>query len=137
MKQRYRWLQARLWLGLIVFWLVSMILATLMTREFGRRGEPYIILVMLIMVGVCVFTPRAPRPLWKALLAFPVALAAHAVLQLIGVLPALLGLVDSKEKLDRVVAFSGALPVVIYSMRQSRLFVATQAEPEAPVEGRA
>ncbi len=74
-----------------------MIVATLMTRELGRRGEPYIILVMLIMVGVCVFNPRTPWPLWKKLLAFPVALAAQAILQVLGFIPAPMGLVDTKE----------------------------------------
>lgn len=128
---QFQWQGARFWLGLIVYWLVSMIGASVVSTYVPEfRDQSWIILVMLIMVGICVFNPRQPWPLWKKVIALPIALAAQAVLQYLGVPLALLA---RHELIGRLMAFSGALPVVIYAMRQSRLFVVPK--PASSIEG--
>jgi hypothetical protein len=108
---RFRWQPARAWLALILYWLTSTIGAALIGREYEQS---WITLIMLVMVGICVFNPRQPWPWWKKLLALPIALGVHPFLQLLGVPLALLG---RRELLGRVMAFSGALPVALYAMR--------------------
>jgi hypothetical protein len=133
----YRWQPARLWLALILYWLASMIGATLIGRASDLGGEvAWIILVMLIMVGICVFAPRQPWPWWRKVLTILGAWTAQALLQVPGFFLALLlvRLVGTfeKEKIERLIQFSAALPIVIYVMRHSRLFVIAKDSLASP-----
>ena len=83
-----------------------------------------ITLVMLVFVIVCMITHRGNWSAWKKIIVVPAAWIVQLTLQLpvaIGLSPFLAWIEPTKG--DRVIVLFSSLPVVIFAMRYSRLFV--------------
>ncbi len=123
----YKWRTGRAWLGLVCFWLLAMAgagaLARLGTDPSHEGG--WVTLVMLVFVSLCMVTERGEWATWKKIgfvfLAWLVqALLSVAVVLIIGV-----ALVSQQRShlIDRTSGFLSSIPIVIYAMRRSSLFV--------------
>ena len=129
-KARYHWRPARAWLCLIVYWLLSLGGAGVLAKsgmpssqEFG-----YVIFIMLVLVSACMLTERGEWKLWRRVLWVPGSWLLHASLcaSVIGFIGAMFA--GRSEFEARATSFFGSLPIVLISMRRSRLFV-TAEEP--------
>ena len=118
----HRWLHARFWPALVGYWLVCTGGAGVLTRLGGANaGNGWIILVMLVLVSICMGTERGDWQIWKRVGFVPLVWILHAVLSLpAGIV--VVGIV-SPELLDRALTFVASLPIAIFAMRRSRLFV--------------
>lgn len=121
-KIKYRWRQKRLWLSLILYWLVATGGARFIEKQYEAG---WIILIMLIFVSICMITERGHWKLWQRIGFVPLAWIAEAILSplaafTIGVLVYSSG---REHLVDRAIAFCASLPIIIFAMRQSKLFV--------------
>ena len=130
----YKWRHARLWLCLILYWLVSMIGAGILARVGVARAETsWIVLTMLALVIVCMISERGRWKTWQRVLFVPLAWIAQPLLYIPLALPLalMIAVLDfgggRKDLVDRSIVFLSSLPVVLFAMRQSRLFVSAQA----------
>lgn len=80
---------------------------------------------MLVLVTVCMFTERGRWKMWHRIAAIPAAWIGQALLQV----PALVAVGRRPDIAERMVSLAASLPVVIFAMRQSRLFVTRHANP--------
>ena len=130
----YKWMHSRLWLCLILYWLVSMTVAGLIARaEVG-----WIIMCMLIVIIVCMVTERGRWRPWKRVLFVPLAWIAQPLLSIpvlftVGFFLLSLG---REGLIDRAVTFISSLPLVLFAMRQSRLFVSCSVEAPQTMDNR-
>jgi len=125
-KPKTMWLQARLWLCLILFWQVSVIGAGVLARsEMESLEGGWVILCMLALVILCMATERGRWSTWLRVGFVPLAWVAHAILSIpagvivAGVLIFIGGRIDL---MDRATTLAAAVPIVLFAMRQSRLF---------------
>jgi hypothetical protein len=126
----YRWLHARFWPALVGYWLVCTVGAGAIARAGGGAGAEsgWIILLMLVLVSICMGTERGDWQIRKRVGFVPLVWLLHAVLSLpAGIL--VVGIV-SPELLDRALTFVASLPIAIFAMRRSWLFVAPTEEAE-------
>ena len=134
---RYKWHQARLWLCLLLYWLISMIGAGIIARlteypVFSHEIGPMVI-SMLILVSVCMATERGRWKRWQKICFVPFAYILHVVLFLPGLF--LLSPLASRHLVGRGACFIASLPIVVFAMRQSRLFVFRhEKDSKAPQE---
>ena len=124
---RYRWLHARLWLWLLLYWLVTMMGAGVIARAGVTQNYEaiWVLFIMLVFVSVCMITDRGP---WKPLYRIGFVLLAW-ITQAALTIPALFTfglLVHSggrPDLLERVTVFFASLPLLLIAMRRSKLFV--------------
>ncbi|MFQ5918326.1 MAG: hypothetical protein ACE5I0_11000, partial [Candidatus Binatia bacterium] len=64
---RFRWMHARLWLWLILYWLISTIGAGIIYRAGGNTVAEvaWIVFVVLGFVSVCMITERGQWKVWQ------------------------------------------------------------------------
>ena len=87
------------------------------------------ILVMLVLVIVCAATERGRWRLWKRIALVPGAWLAQAVLQIPAVFAVGLPIAMWRpDVVERMIGLAASVPVVIFAMRHSRLFVAPAGE---------
>jgi hypothetical protein len=130
----YRWYRRRFWLTLVLYWFTCTAgagaLARLGAAESAERA--WVISLMLVLVTVCMVTERGRWKIWQRVAAVPVAWITQALLQVPAVvvvgMPIALGRPDVAE---RMIGLAASLPVVIFAMRQSHLFV-TSADGDLP-----
>lgn len=122
---KYKWHQARLWIFLLLYWLISMIGAGIIARlkeypVFSHEIGPMLI-SMLILVSVCMVTERGRWKRWQKIGFVPFVYILHVVF----FLPALAILSSwvPSHFVGRAACFIASLPIVVFAMRQSRLFV--------------
>lgn len=130
---RFRWRWGRVALALIIYWLTSTVGAGLLVRTgYSSSEQGWIIILMLSFVSICMVTERGQWSTWKRLGFVPLAWLVHAVLT-----PLTLGLgilvyqSGRPELLDRAITFFASIPVVLWAMWRSRLFVAQQQHIES------
>mgnify|MGYP001591675950 CR=1 FL=1 len=129
---RIRWLQSRLWLCLLLYWLISMIGAGVLARAGARTPveATWIVFIMLVVVIGCMLTERGRWKVWQRVGFVLVSWLMQVILSIpvaftIGVLVLNSG---SPHLADRTIAFLASLPVVIFALRQSSFFVKTVGE---------
>ena len=123
----YRWRPGPTLLGLLVFSLVSASGAGGIAAARGEVGTQcgYVTFVMVAMISLCMLTGRGNWPWWKRLLFVPVAWIAQVPLSLAAcfvVLPLAL-LVGRPTLIDPAGSLVASIPLVVFAMRRSRLFV--------------
>ena len=132
-----RYIGARLWLMLAVYFLIagySSDIASLFGYA-GTDGVRVISIAFFAIIILCVATERGRWPLWKRLVFVPASFVMHVVLTIPA--GAMLGvLMRSPDHVrtvgeQRAVFILASLPVLLYAMHQSRLFVRSlRAGPE-------
>jgi hypothetical protein len=94
-----------------------------------RHESAWVILVMLVLVAVCAATDRGGWRVWQRIALVPGAWLAQAELEIPAVfavgLPIAMGRPDVVE---RMIGLAASVPVAIFAMRHSRLFVAPAGE---------
>ena len=102
--------------------------AGVVTRSGGTGSSEshWIAFVMLVFTTVCMITHRGQWPISWRVGFVPAASILHA---LISVPMVVVVLFVRPELQDRAVSFLSSLPVVLFAMRHSRLFVIPEAEP--------
>ncbi len=131
-KVRYKWHHARLWFYLFFYWLITIGVAGILARspKFQSLELGWVIIAMLLSVCICMATERGEWRIWQRIGFIPVAWFLHPLLMIpfqfsIGLLLYKLG---RFHLIDRSTAFWGSLPIVIFAMRRSRLFVFPQSQ---------
>ncbi len=122
----YKWKWPNFWFGIILFWLISMIGMGIIQRtgaDFPETG--WVTLVMLSYLILCMANERGEwsgnKKVVFVLIGWVVELALSIpVAMTIGIL---YGLAGKTELAGRGIEFFASLPVVIYAMRRSKLFV--------------
>jgi len=80
---------------------------------------------MIILVSVCAVTERGRWRTWQRIALVPAAWIAQALLNVPAVLVVGMPVWAWRPEIaDRVTSLAASVPVVIFTMRQSRLFVA-------------
>src|SRR2546426_11396569 len=79
---RFRWKWGRLALGLVAYWLVSTIIASIQVRlgTPDRDAASSIILTMVVFVIACMATERGQWKTWQRVGFVPLAWIVHALL---------------------------------------------------------
>lgn len=94
------------------------------------RESGWIILLMVVLVSICMVTERGQWKVWQRIGFVFLAWMAHAILTIpvaLGIGPLLL-LGDRVALVDRGVSFVATVPIVVFAMRRSRLFVRAQRD---------
>lgn len=94
----------------------------------GKNGPGWIILLMLIVVSVCMWTEKGRLQTWHRIGFVFLSWILQTLLGLMVYLCIGIFLGPSSPYFDSIVAFLSSVPIVIFAMRQSRLFVATAKE---------
>ena len=126
-KNTYIWFHERLWLGLIFYWLVSMLGAGLIKENGGTISTEsgWVVAVMLTCVIICMIFERGEWSVWKRVGFVFLSWILQVLLGLV-ILPIAYLLVASGGKLELVDRFIGLLsgiPIILYSMWHSRIFI--------------
>lgn len=125
----YVWLPARFWLCLVLYWLTAMIGAGMIASVDGHARESgWIVLTMVVLVSICMVTERGQWKVWQRIGLVFLAWIVQAILTIpiaLVVVPLLL-LGNRADFADRGVSFVATIPVVVFAMRRSRLFVRAQ-----------
>ena len=129
-----RWQPARAWLTALLAWLAATIGADLLAaaepyRDTGSTEAGWVVLVTLVVCGICAFTTWQPWPTWQRFAFLGLVWLSHTFIEILVGLPvafvAVIG--DSADLASRLTALVASIPLVVISMRQSRLF--TRAKP--------
>ena len=95
-------------------------------------GTAWIILMMLVAVSVCMVTERALWGIWRRFLAVPGSWFAHAVLHWpAAAIGRLFYSTGFPELVDYVSVYLATVPIVLWAMWHSRLFVAATNQSTA------
>jgi hypothetical protein len=133
-----KWLfrRGRPWLVLFLYWVVCMTGAGAFARAQGPETG-WIIMIMLLLVGVCMYAERGDWKLWQRIGFVPLAWAIHAILSIpAGLVVGFLTFAVRPQLTDRATAFAASIPIVLYAMIHSRLF-ATKKSPLSDSAGEA
>jgi hypothetical protein len=137
-QQKRRWRPKRFVIGLLLYWFACMGGAGLLVRIATQGGigsrvydGGWIILITLIMVAVCMITEIEQKKLWERILVtvLSVLIAYIAWTILIIPLELVVGLFiphfseAERHIYDRANSFIVCLPIVIWTMKRSRLFM--------------
>lgn len=121
-KTNWKWKPKRLWLGLILFWLISTVGAGIIVRSGNSDGQAsgFIVLTMLIFAIFAACTDRSWKIYIRILWVIGVWII-HAFL----IIPAgfIAAFISGPHLLDRAASLFAALPLVIWAMRRSKFFV--------------
>jgi len=125
------WRHARLWPSLLAYWFTCMVGAGVLARVGEANSETgWITIVMLIVVIVCMITERGRWKLQQRVGFVFFAWIAHSIFAFSMFIPvgAALSASGRLHLLERTVTFLATLPVLIFAMRQSRIFVSTHID---------
>ena len=128
-KIKYRWQHKRLWPGLILYWLI----ATGGAKFIEERYEAgWVILIMLIFISICMITERGQWKLWQRRGLVPLSWIVEALLSPFAAFTvgALVYSSGREHLVDRAIAFFASLPIIIFAMRKSKLFVTPKQSGE-------
>lgn len=121
-KTNWKWRPKRLWLGLILFWLISTVGAGIIVRSGNSDSQAsgFIVLTMLIFAIFAACTDRGwsiPKRIFWVIGVWII----HAFL----IIPAgfIAAFISRPHLLDRAASLFAAFPLVIWAMRRSKFFV--------------
>lgn len=124
---QYRWMHARVWLWLILYWLISTIGAGIIARAGAdvTAEVAWIVIVMLALVSVCMATERGQWKVWQRIGFVFLAWIVQAILTIFTLFTfgVLMYWGGRSDLVDRVTVFVASIPVVVFAMRRSKLFV--------------
>lgn len=125
---RFRWRWGRVALGLVVYWLTSTGGAGLLRAGGQSTMESgWVISVMLVFVSICMATERGQWSAWRRVGFVPLAWIVHALLAPVAFgLGILVYQSGRPDLLDRAITFFASIPIVLWAMWRSHLFVAPQ-----------
>lgn len=135
-KTRFRWRHARLWPTLVAYWLIATTGAAVAVRLSGdpAMNTQVVWTVFFVFVCMCMLQERSGWITGYRVGFIVVALLA-AQLPFV-ILLSVLGLAGApgglETRLDRGAAFLGSLPVLLFAMRRSLLFVVPRETPGEP-----
>ena len=137
-RSSYRWHRRRFWLAILIYWFLGTLGAGALARWGAQRHEEaWVISLMLLFVIVCTSTERGRWKVWQRVAFVPAAWLGHALLSVPAVLAVGIPLAAGPRPdfADRMVTLVASIPVIVFAMRQSRLFVRRVSETDAPVQG--
>ena len=125
------WRRAPAWAAVSAYWLVSVLASEIQSLAgFGEGdGVRVISVAFFLVIAICMMTQRTGWPLWKRVAFLPATFAAHVILTVPSA-SALGVLMRSADHVRTVgeqwaVFLLASIPILVYSMRQSYLFVRT------------
>lgn len=128
--QRHKWVASHAGVGILAFSLVGLVVPSILTFTTGRpaAGTGVLILAMIVLVVICMSTECSGWPRWRKIAFVPAAWLLQALLSIpalltVGMLMKSLGL---NYMIDSSMNFAAALPIVLFSMRRSTIFVSAQ-----------
>lgn len=112
---------------MVLYWAITMVGAGAIARSGGDRTAEvaWIIAIMFVFTALCMVTECGDWKSWQRIGFVFVALFVHALLTV----PAaftfglLMYMGDRQHLVDRATVFWASIPIVVYAMRRSRLFV--------------
>lgn len=120
------WLPARAWLAGFIYWMVATGGASAVAAAGGNGGAEsgWVILAMLAMATLCMITSWRTWTIAQRIGFVFATWIAHAVITAVVGLPIafLMVAADRIQLADRAVSLTASLPIVLFAMRQSRLF---------------
>ena len=129
------WRQISVWVLASVYWLIS-VFASVIQKSVGLGegdGVPVIAAAFFLIVITCMITQRTQWRLWKRILYLPASFLAHVILTIpssealgIAKRSAGHGRTDAEQ---RAVFLLASIPILVYSMKQSYLFVRRWSPP--------
>lgn len=132
----YRWRHLRVWSSVILYWFVTTAGAGILDRS-GLDGLGWTVFSMLVFVGLCMKTERGRWKLWQRIAFLPFAWGVQALFGLFfahlfgpGLIEA-----DRAHLVDRMGMLLGSFPLVLFAMRQSRLYTITIRAVDPRCEG--
>jgi len=132
-KIQYRWRQGRLWLSLLLYWLIATAGISIIADHLPNSHEGgWIILVMLVSVSICMITERGHWKVWQRIGFVPLAWVVEAILAPLFAfsIGAFVYASGYPHLVNYVTSFFSSLPIVIFAMWHSRLFVRQKHEIE-------
>ena len=118
-----KWRPKRWWIALIAFWLISTVGAGIIARSGGTYSveSGFIIFIMLLFALFAAFTDKSWN-VYKRIIWVIGIWIIHAIL----LIPAglIATLISKPHFVERTASLIAAIPLVIWSMRRSKFFVA-------------
>ena len=128
-KPRNRWNYVSLWITFSFYWLVS-VLSSDIESLFGYEGSDGVYTIsatFFLIIIICMVTERGRWQIWKRMIYIPLCFLFHVLLTIpssaaLGILKFSPDHVRTHAE-QRAVFLLASIPILVYSMRQSRLFV--------------
>jgi hypothetical protein len=128
--QNYTWVVPNAGVGILAFSLAGLVVPSILTFSIGRpaAGTGIAIFSMIVFVVICMATECRGWPRWRKIAFVPATWILQALLSIpalltVGIVMRSLGL---NYMIDSSMNFAAALPIVLFSMRRSTIFVSAQ-----------
>jgi len=133
-----RWRQTSVWIVVSVYWLIS-VFSSAIQKSIGLGegdGVWVIAAAFFLIILACMITQRTQWRLWKRIAYLPLSFVAHVLLTVpssmaLGILKRSTDAYARTDAEQRAVFLLASIPIVVFSMRQSRLFVGCQSSRNA------
>jgi len=125
-KTKYVLRRPSFWPVLIGYWFLSMVGAGILAASGNSNVESgWIIFLMIFLVALCMLTDRGDWNIWQRIAYFIFSWAAQAIIAVptLWVIGIIMAAGNRMNLIDRSVSFFASIPIVVFAMWHSKLFV--------------
>jgi lysylphosphatidylglycerol synthetase-like protein (DUF2156 family) len=132
MNEDSNWRQIPIWTAVSVYWVISVFSSQIQKLLGLGEGDGVWVIAatFFLIVIICMITQRTGWRLWKRIVYLPASFLAHVILTIpssaaLGILMRTVGRERTVAE-QRAVFLLASIPILVYSMRQSYLFIRTE-----------